>query len=231
MKRRKHAKTITYDEFLSKRKDVFDCDIEDVLCKDYVYLLDSMDMEDFEYYDTSFDIFKEIVYKNKVVGFVSYMDEGENGLKLMEAYVMQEYRNNNLLYDEISSVDKLSISQSKISFVKDLIESGIAEELDGGIVVSEIPFNVSSYELKKDFNMGNYYSHVYDLNNGSVLILENAEEVNYSKSNWKDKKKYDLKDSIDDDYLTKAREIVCGYDENYLKVLTVKHKSRFVFVY
>ena len=63
MIRRKQAKTITSEEYLSKQTEyILDCDIEDILCGDYVYLLDSMDMEDFEFNDTSFDIFKEIVY-------------------------------------------------------------------------------------------------------------------------------------------------------------------------
>ena len=94
---RKQAKTITPEEILSQLpKYVVSCDIEDILCKDYVYLLDSMDMENFEYEDTSFDVFKEIVYKNKVVGFVSYFNQ-DDILVLMESYIMPEYRNNNLL--------------------------------------------------------------------------------------------------------------------------------------
>ena len=52
---RKQAKTITETEFKSKRKDLV-FDLEYVLCKDYVYILDSMDMEDFDYDDTSIDI-------------------------------------------------------------------------------------------------------------------------------------------------------------------------------
>ena len=56
---RKQAKTITENEFNSKRKDLI-FDLEDILCKDYVYILDSMDMEDYDYDDTSIDIFRNL---------------------------------------------------------------------------------------------------------------------------------------------------------------------------
>ena len=218
MKRRKKAKIITHDEFLSKQQGNFvSCDIEDVLCKDYVYLLDSMDMEDFEYHDTSFDIFKEIVYKNKVVGFVSYMNEG-GFLNMMESYIMPEYRDKDLLIEEFKSQKDLTINNPQISIVKSLIEDGLAFELEDGIVVSQIHFNVSSYQMTKKIESSKCYAHVYDLNYGSVLILENPENFNYSKPNFTDPDKIDLKDGLDDEYLKKAYEIVSDYDKKYLKV-------------
>ena len=229
MIRRKQAKIITNEEFLSKRNDILSCDIEDVLCKDYVYILDSMDMEDFEYEDTSFDIFKEIVYENKVVGFVSYMEEEDN-LLLMEAYVMPEYRNNNLLYNEISSKDNLAINMPKISLVKALIDYNIATELSENIVVSEIPFCVSSFDLNKDVDGIDYYSYVYDLKNGSVLLLETPKSFNYSSPNRSDKKKYNLKNTLNEDYLNKAHKIVSDYDKKYLKVLSREFKPNIVFL-
>ena len=232
MIRRKQAKTITQEEFLSKKNNVFSCDIEDILCADYVYILDSMDMEDFEYDDTSFDIFKELVFKNKVVGFVSYMDS-KNSLTLMESYVMPEYRNNNLLYDEISSKDNLVINVAKISLVKALIKCSLAIELSDSIVVSKIPFSVSTFDLnnREDaYDFTEYLSYVYDLNNGSVLLLENPESFNYSKPRRSDEKKYDLKGDISDDYLNKAREIVEDYDEKYLKVSNLKSHPTIVFL-
>ena len=226
MKSRK--KTITKEEFLSKRDGIVSCDIEDVLCGDYVYLLDSMDMEDFEYDDTSFDIFREIVYKNKVVGFASYMRE-ENGLLLMEAYVMPEHRHNNLLCREISNEENLTVYMPKISLVKALIECDMAVELSDGIAVSKIPLNVSSYDLKQPCDGDEYYSHVYDLKNGSVLLLEDPEYPNYSRAKRSDKDKYILGDALSDEHLKKAYEIVCDYDEKYLKVTSKKFKPTIVF--
>lgn len=229
MKGRKQAKIITNEEFLSGRDDISSCDIENVLCGDYVYLLDSMDMEDFEYDDTSFDIFKEIVYENKVVGFVSYMQE-ENHLLLMEMYVMPEYRNNNLLCREISSNDNVMINMPKTSLVKSLIKCNLACELSDGIVVSEIPFSVSSYDLNGDVEASEYYCHVYDLNNASVLLLEDPSCFNYSRPTRSDKKKHGLKCDIDDEYLSKAREIVCKNNEKYLKVSSGKFRPKVVFL-
>ena len=227
MIRRKQAKTITNEEFLSERKDIFSCDIEDVLCKDYVYILDSMDMEGFEYDDTSFDIFKEIVCESKVVGYVSYMED-EDKLLLMEAYVMPEYRNNNLLYDEISSIDSLAINMPKISLVKALIDCNIATELSDGIVVSEIPFSVSSFDLVKDVEGSEYYSYVYDLKNGCVLLLEKP--FNYSEPNRSDMQKYNLNKDINDDYLDNAHDIVSEYDRKYLKVSSRTFRPTVVFL-
>ena len=229
MIRRKQAKTITSEEFLSKRKDIRSCDIEDVLCGDYVYLLDSMDMEDFEYGDTSFDIFRELVFENKVVGFVSYMEE-KNGPLLMEAYVMPEYRNNALLCNEISKMDDLAINKPKISLVKALIDCGIASEVSDGIVASEMPFTVSSYNLKRDDDGYEYQSYVYDLKNGCVLLLESPDTFNHSQPTRSDQAKYDLADELDDDYLTRAREIISEYDEKYLEVTSIEFRPTIVFL-
>ena len=227
---RKQAKIITNDEFLAKTENnVFSCDIEDVLCGDYAYLLDSMDREGFEYEDTSFDVFKEIVFKNKVVGFVSYMNE-RNGSLLMEIYVMSEYRGNNLLYDEISSKDNLKIHNPKISIVKSLIECGMAYELSEGIVISKIPFNALFFQLPSYSFFDNYYSYVYDLNNGSVLFLDKEIFFNCSRPNRCDISKYNLSDIVDEDYLNKVCEIVSNHDEKYLKVSFEKTKFNVVFV-
>ena len=56
---RKQAKTITENEFKSKRKDLI-FNLEYILCKDYVYILDSMDMEDYDYDDTSIYILRNL---------------------------------------------------------------------------------------------------------------------------------------------------------------------------
>lgn len=228
MIRRKQARTITGDEFLS-RNDIVSCDIDDILCADYIYLLDSMDMEDFEYGDTSFDIFREIVFEGKVVGFASYMED-KKGLTLMETYVMPEYRGKGLLCNEISSKNDLKINMPKISLVKALIGCSMADELSDGISVSILPFKVSSYNLKMSGDDDEYYCHVYDLDNGCVLLLENPECFNYSKSTRSDKAKYILDDNISDDRLMKAYEIVSDYDEKYLKVSSRKFRPTIVFM-
>ena len=227
---RKQAKIITAYEFLAKKEgNIVSCDIEDVLCGDYVYILDSMDMEEFDYEDTSFDVFKEIVFKEKVVGFVSYMDD-KNGPLLMEIYVMPEYRGNNLLYEEISSKDNLKIHNPKIGVVKSLINCDMAYELDGGIVISKIPFDALFYQLPKDYSFDSYYSYIYDLNHGSVLFLDKDVFFNCSTPNKCDISRYNLIENIDEDYLNKVCEIVSKHDEKYLKVLTEKVKPNIIFV-
>ena len=144
---------------------------------------------------------------------------------------MPEYRNNNLLYDEISSKDNLVIHQPKISLVKALTTSDIAYELSDGIVVSKIPFSTSGFQLKRKYDdkIDDAYSHVYDLKNGSVLLLESPENFNYSQPTRTDLKKYKLKNDISDERLKKAHKIISDYDEKYLKV-TQKTWAPIVFV-
>lgn len=228
MKRRKQAKTITKEEFLSKRNDIFNCDLEDILCAEYVYILDAMDMEDFEYDDTSLDIFREIVHEGKVVGYASYMKE-DYGLLLMEFYVMPEYRGNGLLCREISSMDNLSICLPKISMVKALINCDMARELSDGIVVSEIPFNVSSFDLERDADKSEYFSHVYDLKSGCVLLVENPESFNYSSPARTDKLRRKL-ENVTGDALCKAYKTVSDYDEKYLEVKAAENHPTIVFL-
>ena len=217
MIKRSKAKIITDEDYLKTQpKYIVSCDIEDILCKDYVYILDAMDMEDYEYQDSSFNIFKELVFKGKVVGFVSYF-EYRDTLCLMEAYVMPEFRGNNIIADEISSVENLIIYNPRIAIVKSLIDSGLAFELTDGIVVSPVAFNVSSFQLVKSHCFDDFYSHVYDLKSGRVLIL-NKNNFDYSKPNRNDKINFDLVENLDADYLNKAYKIVYDYNKSFLKV-------------
>ena len=228
MIRRKQARTITGDEYLSTREGIVSCDIEDVLCGDYVYLLDSMDEEDFEYDDTSFDIFREIVCENKVVGFASYMKD-DDGLLLMEFYVMPEYRSRGILCEELSSQNNVRIYLPKISLVKALIECGLVAELEDGIAVSEIPLNVSSFDLARNRDGSEFYCHVYDLKGGCVLLLDEPECFNHSMANRSDESRFEL-EIPSDERLEKARKIVFNHDEKYLKVESEKFMPTIVFV-
>lgn len=207
--RRKKAKEITEKEFTDSQRYSFD--LEEVLCKDYVYILDAMDMEGYDYDDTSTDIFKELVYENKVVGYVTYLIT-EYGLELIETYVMKEFRGKNI-FDELKyqldKGNKVTIHNPKIALVKSLIKCNLASKISDNIVISQIFFEADRYQLKHKVDSADtFLSFIYDLEKGSVLLMDDDYPLNCTRPNRTDKEKFNLKDDITDKYLEKVHDFL-----------------------
>ena len=75
------------------------------------------------------------------------------------------------------------IHNPRTEILKRLINGNLAKELSDGIIVSKILFNISSFDLKiKVDGMGDYHTHIYDLNHKTALLLEDKSTFNYSTS-------------------------------------------------
>ena len=87
------------------------------------------------------------------------------------------------------------------------------EKVNDDIFVCDLIFNSSSYDLKKssENHFKDYLSQIYDLKHGCILYFDT--ELNYTKVNPKDNKKYNLDLEIIDDYLNEVRELILNNDE------------------
>ncbi|AMK15330.1 GNAT family N-acetyltransferase [Methanobrevibacter olleyae] len=155
--------------------------IIDILEKEYPYIYDSLNEEDLllKSYDCS--LFKELVFENKVVGFVSYDFSREFfTVALNNIYVLPKFRGNRLFLDELERVmlehSKPSIIEPNRLIVELLIKYGFAKKIRNNIVASAIEFIIPPNQVISNKNQDleeEVSTHFYDLNIcSSIHILD-----------------------------------------------------------
>uniref|UniRef100_UPI003890CDFE hypothetical protein n=1 Tax=Methanobrevibacter sp. TaxID=66852 RepID=UPI003890CDFE len=120
-------------------------DVESILKKDYEYIYESILNEGFILENKLGDVFKEILFENKVVGFAFCELNSQTNFVLNEIYILPEFRGNSLFLLEINILlaagNSLSILQPTKNLVELLIHYGFAFKLSENIVASAISFN------------------------------------------------------------------------------------------
>ena len=98
-------------------------------------------MEDFEFSHHESSIFKELLFNNKVVGFVVY-DVFFSVFTLTDFYILPKFRDKNILLKEIHEVyengNKINFFRPNRDIVELLVEYGFAVNIVDGIVVSAL---------------------------------------------------------------------------------------------
>lgn len=208
----------TQNVFLSENA----LDICEILQKYYKYLLDSMEHEDLILKYRECNLFKELVYDNKVVGFCSYDFSREFiTAALNNVYVLPEFRGNHIFLNELENTmvehNKPSIMEPTRLVVELLIKYGFASKINENIVASAIEFVIPGDHVYSNFDYDNdeLSTHFYDLSIcGSIHILDiDKSHIAYSAPLNYDIVNYDCLDNrnnIDDDYFVKSL--------NYLKI-------------
>ncbi len=180
---------------------------KNILKENYPYIHECMKKEGFILENTECNIFKELLYDNKVVGFIAYnIDEDFDSIALVNVYVMPEYRGNSILYNELSKVLESGIVFSVLepnNLIIDLfIKYGFAEELNEYLVASSISLDVRSENYisnTDDFILDDdsfYASNLYDTAISATLLLidissPGSNVICYSKVLESDKVNYD----------------------------------------
>lgn len=180
---------------------------KNILNENYPYIHECMKKEGFILENTECNIFKELLYDNKVVGFIAYnIDEDFDSIALVNVYVMPEYRGNSILYNELSKVLESGIVFSVLepnNLIIDLfIKYGFAEELNEYLVASSISLDVRSENYisnTDDFILDDdsfYESNLYDTAISATLLLIDISSpgsniICYSKALESDKVNYD----------------------------------------
>ena len=184
-------------------------DVVDILKEHYPYILKSINDEDFPLKYDECNLFKELLYDRKVVGFCSYDFSREFiTASLNNIYVLPSYRGNNLFLNELLKTmeehNKPSIMEPTRLVVELLIKYGFACKVTDNLVASAIEFVIpGSHVLSNaEYNNDELSTHFYDLGLSRcihILDLETS-QVAYSSAMNYDLINYDAPVSIDDDY-------------------------------
>lgn len=201
--------------------------IEDLLNSKYSTIYYSMIEENFVLNVDSCNIFNEIIFKDKVVGFSSFNIFNDSHLVLTEIYILPSFRGNKLFKKELSYLFEegyvVSIHEPSKKIVELLIDYEYAEKINKSLVVSAITFCVNkkhTFSNKKTFSKDNFkinFTNLYDLKICASLLfnIEDNEnyEVNYTEISIYDKEmSHDIRKEINDDYFKDIVNILTRRD-------------------
>ena len=193
-------------------------DVEDILQKNYDYIYKSMGKEGFILKYSECNLFKELVFDGKVVGFCTY-DYSREFLTaaINNIYVMPEYRGNRFLLNELKKTmeehNKPSIMEPTRLVVELLIRYGFAAKVSDRLAASAIEFIVPGNHVlsNTDYGSDELSTHFYDLEIcASIHILDlNKSHIAYSLPLNYDIIHYDCIDSrnnIDENYFAQITD-------------------------
>lgn len=193
-------------------------DTEEIL-HDYPYIIESINKEDYYLENTICYAFDELVYENKVVGFATFDLQGLV-LMLTECYIMPEFRDKQLFYDEICkmlySAPQFGILQPTRDLVELLIDYSFAKKVTDDVVVSGIDFYFDDYDAKSnrrdEFSDEIPLSNFYDLGICST-VLDYRDEIIYHTLLENDLKRYGERKELTEDYFKSISELFYENDD------------------
>jgi len=159
-----------------------------LLKREYAYIYDSICENNYKIREDNFDIFKELLYQNKVVGFCSYKIISESYYILTDAYIIRGYRRQSLFHNELKfqlrNGHYITIREPTKYMVELLIHVGYAKKINNNLVISSIDFNIDTSKalnVKKDFDLSNdiLFSNLYDLDICSTLSFKIVNQMKY----------------------------------------------------
>lgn len=206
-------------------------DVMDLLMGDYPYIHESIMKEGLILKYSMCNLFKELTFDGKVVGFCSYDFSREFlTVALNNIYVMPQFRGNGIFLKELESTmiqhNKPSIMEPTRLVVELLISYGFASRINEDIVASSIEFIVPGSNVLSNGDYANeeLSTHFYDLKMCSCIhILDIGESrVAYSAPLNYDIIHYGCIESrrgMDDDYFTRICDLFASNDLNFMNVL------------
>lgn len=205
-------------------------DVIELLGSNYDYICDSIKKEEFILKSHTCNLFKEIVFDRKVVGFCSYDFSREFiTAALNNIYVLPEFRGNKLFYNELIKTmeehNKPSIMEPTRLVVELLVKYGFAEKLNDSIVASSIEFIIPGNHVfsNTDYESGEELStHFYDLNTCRCIhFLDlNRGYLAYSSPLNYDIIHYDcLNHEINDDYIENIKNIFITNEAELINII------------
>ena len=147
-------------------------DIPLILNEDYPYIINSIKKENFILKSEKCNLFKEIVFNNKVVGFCSYDFSREfMTAALNNIYILPKFRGNGLFKEELEKTmiehNKPSIIEPTRFIIELLIKYQYAKKINNNIIASAIELIVpgehviTNKEIKNEEELS---THFYDIN-------------------------------------------------------------------
>ena len=205
--------------------------LEDTLKKDYPYILDAINKEDCFLMGDMYQIFKELIYDNKVVGFATYDLGFKDFITLISIYVLPEFRGHQLFLNEIESCDiEFIIKDPNNKIMEILLHYDLANKLSDTLIHSKIKLQMNQLMLKSkepveyDNLDAMVYTNLYDLklesmvcvcnlyndDENRVIYQDNYDEYNFNVNEHLDDIENAVLDNIDN--IDKIKHIV-NFDE------------------
>ena len=144
-------------------------DLCKTLSNDYPHILKAITREKYELEYLEYDVFQEIVFNDKIVGFftIKRIPKSDNIFYLAEAYIMPKFRGRNLLYKSIYPLFlddnfDLYLRKPNRAIIKVLIKNNLAYEIiDKNLVVSYINFFVEIEDAFKNEHLSRLFRKSY----------------------------------------------------------------------
>ena len=207
-------------------------DIPLILNENYPYIINSIKKENFILKSEKCNLFKEIVFNNKVVGFCSYDFSREfMTAALNNIYILPEFRGNGLFKEELEKTmiehNKPSIMEPTRFIIELLIKYQYAKKINDNIIASAIELIVpgehviTNKEIKNEEELS---THFYDLNICAPIHLLNMNNciIAYSLALNDDIIRYDCiekRSKINDEYFEQIKEFFIKNEVEILKIL------------
>lgn len=206
-------------------------DVEDILKTHYDYIYQSIKNEKLILKYSQCNLFKELLFDDKVVGFCSYdFSRGFITAALNNIYVLPEYRGKSIFKNEILKTmedhNKPSVMEPTRLIVELLIRYGFARKINDNLVASAIEFIIPGENVITNGEYGNeeLSTHFYDLEIcASIHVLDFTKtHVAYSHPLNYDIIHYDCiekRNNLDDDYFIQIREFFERNDVGLMNIL------------
>ncbi len=208
-----------------------------ILERDYDYIIESMQDEEFSLENPYCNIFKELLYEDKVVGFVTYdLQNGVGDFSLNAAYILPKYRGHGIFYYELENVlingNTLSIYNPNHIIIEKLIEYDFARYLDSNLVASSISLDIPTEKLLSNNNKLDvdddllHASNLYDMHMSMVIILIDISTpgkniIYYSKLLDSDKEaSEENRTHLDETYFQYIKDSILDNHEQFVEILT-----------
>ena len=205
--------------------------VSEILENHYPYIVQSMKDEGFRLKYDECNLFKELVFEKKVVGFCSYDYSREFiTAAINNIYVLPEFRGMKLFLEELERTmaehNKPSIMEPTRLIVELLIEYGFARRINENIVASALEFVIPGEHVLSNSDYGNdeLSTHFYDLNIcASIHVLDFKRGcIAYSAPLNYDIVHYDCLESramINDEYFKKVTDLFTDNDVELMNVV------------
>ena len=187
--------------------------LNDFLNEDYPEISKAIKKEGYTLDFLDYDIFHEIKYEDQIVGFMTFKKFlfTNNDYELREAYIIPEYRGNNLFFESFLSFltfDNFDFYPRKPtkSFIKVLLKNDFAFEIAPNFVVSYFKFIVDvDYDLYKNPKIKKFYkkadiplpykANLFDMDLCNVMFVDPELDIVKYQNFFAltEPRKYDLK--------------------------------------
>ena len=187
--------------------------LDDLLENKYSEISKAIQKEGYNLEFQEYDVFEEITFENKDVGFVTFKNIpfSNNHFWIMDAYIIPEYRGNNLFFDFLFHMlthDNFEFYPRKPTkaFINVLLKNDYAFKLAPNLVVSYFKFMVDiNFDIYKNQKIKRFYknptilmpykANLFDMDLCSVMFRDPS--VNFIKYDdffaLSEPRKYDLK--------------------------------------